>query len=99
MGQREYIEAIGKTWDSDGFLGQLKIGVFDRALYNELYTALLKINIRDGEEIERELIQLLWFIPIFMYRLKEYVTDITPKDFDGLREDIEEQLARIFGYP
>ncbi len=99
MGQKEYIDAIGKSWDLDGFLGQLKVGVFNRALYNELYTSLLKINILDDEEIERELIQLLWFIPIFMCRLKEYIKDIPSKDYDGLCEDIEEQLARIFGYP
>ena len=99
MNQKDYIEAIGKSWDIDGFLGQLKEGVFDRGLYNELYKSLLMIDIKDDEEIQRGLIQVLWFVPIFMYRFKEYTQNISSREYDGLRENIEEQLARIFGYP
>lgn len=99
MQQQKYIEELDKAWSFDGFLGSIKDGRFDRALYQELYDSLLKIRIEDDEPIERELIQLLWFIPVFMYRFKEYFPEIPSKEYDALREGLEEQLARIFNYP
>ncbi|MDP9081235.1 MAG: hypothetical protein M3O71_27800 [Bacteroidota bacterium] len=99
MTQKENIELLNKSWEPGGFLDGIHEGIFDRQLFNELYQSLQAIQIDDHENIERELIKLLWFIPIFMHRFKEYVTGISSEEYDGLREDIEEQLARIFGYP
>lgn len=99
MKQRNYIESISQSWSFDGFLGNLREGIFNLDLYNKLYSALKEIQIEDDEPIEPNLIQVLWFIPIFMYRQKEYFPDIPANEYDILRENIEEELARIFKYP
>ncbi|SDF68359.1 hypothetical protein SAMN05216464_12439 [Mucilaginibacter pineti] len=99
MKQQEYIEALDKAWGFNGFLGTLRDGKFDKKLYDELYHTLKEIDIQDDEQIVRELIQLLWFIPIFMYRQKEYIPDVPSKEYDALRENLEEELARILIYP
>ena len=99
MSQKEYIEAIGEAWDYEGFLGCLREGVFDKSLYDKLYNSILSIKIDDEEDIDRELIQLLWFIPIFMYRFKHLFNQVPSAEYDDLREKLEDALALIFHYP
>jgi hypothetical protein len=99
MKQQKYIDSLDKAWGFEGFLGSLREGKFDKNLYDELYRSLKEIDIDVHEPIERELIQLLWFIPIFMYRQKEYFPNVPSKEYDALRENLEEELARILIYP
>jgi hypothetical protein len=99
MKEDEYIKELDHAWGFDGFLGKLREGEFDRKTYNDLHASLLKIDFEEHELINRELISLLWFIPICMYRQKEYFPGISSSEFDALREHLEEQLARIFRYP
>jgi len=99
MKQKEYIKLLDKAWGFDGFLGNLREGKFDKNLYDQLHRSLKEICIDEDEPMERELIQLLWFIPIFMYRQKEYFPNVPSEEFDEMRENLEEELARIFIYP
>lgn len=92
------INKIDESWGLDGFLGKLKEGIFDQDKYNELKAALSKLDFDNDQHIDRDIIRILWFIPIFMYRFKEHVADCPP-NYDAMREDIEECLANIFGYP
>jgi len=95
---KQQIEEISNSWDT-GFLNQLREGAFSRELYNRLYSAIMQLDIQEHEQIDRELIRLLWFIPIFMYRMKEYFPDIPSKECDALREQLENAIERVFGYP
>jgi|GEM_PF-2533702 len=97
--RRLYLKEIEESWGEGGFLASLRKGVFNRALYNNLYSAILKLNYEEYETIERETIRCLWFIPVCMYRQKEYIDSISSDLYDELREQIEEAIAGIFGYP
>ncbi|RVU01316.1 hypothetical protein EOD41_04955 [Mucilaginibacter limnophilus] len=94
-----YIKVIDESWGENGFLGKLRDGVFDRNLFNELYASILKLHYKEGEIIPRNVIGILWFIPTFMYRQKEYLNDTDKNAFDEMREHIEDAIAGILGYP
>ena len=96
---KDQIEIISNSWDEDGFLGKLREGNFNKEKFNELYAALRNIHFDETEEIDREIIRLIWFIPIFMNRLKRNFPHIPSEEYDSFTGRIEDALGVIIGYP
>lgn len=90
---------VEESWDENGFLGQLRSGLFNRNAYNTLCNELLKLQRVDFDVFEKEFIRVVWFIPIFMGRQRMYIKDIPLDEYDNLRENLEELIAGILGYP
>ncbi len=90
---------IKDSWGEDGFLGKLREGIFDKDSYNILCEALERLQPVNYNYFERDFVSVVWFIPIFMNRQKEYISNFSSEEYDKLRENIEELIAGIFGYP
>jgi hypothetical protein len=71
---------IESSWGENGFLGKLRDGIFDREAYNELYNALLKLRPFEYNYFDKEFIRIVWFIPIYVGRQKEYIRSISSKE-------------------
>lgn len=90
---------IKDSWGEEGFLGKLREGFFDKTSYNTLCETFLKLQSKDFDVFDKEFVSVVWFIPIFMGRQKEYINDISSVEYERLKENIEELIAGIFGYP
>jgi hypothetical protein len=96
---KEQLEIISNSWGEDGFLGKLREGIFNKEQFNELYAALRSLKFDEEEVIDRETIRLIWFIPIYMNRLKRYFPHIPSQEYDDMTGKIEDALGVIIGYP
>ena len=93
---KDQIEIVSNSWGEDGFLGKLHDGNFNKEKFNELYAALRNIHFDENEDIDRETVRLIWFIPIYMNRLKgQFPSD----EYDIMTERIVDALGVIIGYP
>ncbi|MFT3705012.1 MAG: hypothetical protein QM802_21780 [Agriterribacter sp.] len=92
-------EIVNDSWDENGFLGKLQDGIFDRTAYNILRDALLRLKTIDYDYFEKEFVAVIWFIPTFMRRKQEYIQDISSKELNSLKEELEGLIADILGYP
>lgn len=90
---------VSNSWDENGFLGKLKDGIFDRTAYNTLRDALLRLKTIEYDYFEKDFVANVWFIPTFMGRQQEYIEDISSNQFNILKEELEELIADILGYP
>lgn len=62
----ELIERIDLEYDrADGFLGRLRSGVHDPVGAARLLGVLRSLELDEGP-VDRRLVQLLWYMPIFM---------------------------------
>jgi len=93
------IKIIEESWDEEGFFYKLRYRIFDRELFNRVCTAISKLSFSETDIIERDLIRLLWFIPVFMTRQRDYVENIDQKEYDSLCEKIIDIIAGVLGYP
>jgi hypothetical protein len=67
MSHIELVAALEKEWNQpDGFFGKLRIGVFDQAGLNRVEALLKGVDLPDSTEIDRRLVSLTWYIPLFI---------------------------------
>ena len=65
------IDKLDQEYDREvGFLGQLRMGLFDEAGEKRLLDLLASMDLGNGP-VDRRLVQLLWFMPIFIQWQKE----------------------------
>jgi hypothetical protein len=65
MDCEEITEKIGREWDKpDGFLGKLRDGYFDPKGLDRLVTLLR--SIKPEEKLDRRLVSVIWYIPLFV---------------------------------
>ena len=98
----ELIDALEMEWSKDsGFLGLLRGGEFSDEGLERLLGLLNKINISEQETVNRRLVSLLWYIPIFMgwqrERLEENGMDVSK--LDVAITEITNRLEYVLGVP
>ena len=97
---KEQIQHLEFAWSFEGFLGQLRDGKFDPILYEEFITLLRSISFKGEDSILKEIVSLLWYIPLFMEWQCERVKDsISLKEYERKKTVIENELERILGTP
>ena len=96
-----YLAELEASWDPDtGFLGCLRDGIFDRALFGDFVTTLMRVRVAEEALLPARFVTLLWFIPLFMEWQTERVTaTCSPEEYSLARTRIEQQLERILGFP
>jgi hypothetical protein len=102
MDIQEIINGIESEWELEtGFLGQLRLGKFDPVGLERLLGILGEIQLNDEQLINRRLVSLLWYIPIFMSwqleRLQNQASEM--KQVDHSRNEILILLEKILGIP
>lgn len=76
MDTSSLVSALEYEWEDGGFLEQLRQGKFDQAGYERLLSTLTNLRLSDDEEyVHRRVVELLWFIPLFMSWQKERVEE------------------------
>ena len=96
------IAGLEREWDFDsGFFGGLRRGEFDTASLNRLIETLELIDLQDGVTVNRRVVSLLWYMPIFMgwqtERVQESGGDIV--GLDKAINRIQTLLEGILGIP
>jgi len=94
--------AIEAEWDDEtGFLGQVRNSKFDRQALARLLAALDAVQL-EGESVGRELVRVLWYMPLFLEWNKERtvrVSEATEREYDDAATEIMNRLERLLGVP
>lgn len=96
------IADIEIEWEKpSGFLGGLRLGIYTQDGFERLLSLLNSINLEGQSQIDRRLVSLIWYIPIFMSWQRERVNEQggNVSDFDTAINLIQECLERILGIP
>jgi hypothetical protein len=96
------IERIKKEWDiEDGFLGAVRYRNYYPDRLDRLVNVLKETAIQDEIYVERELVRLLWFIPLFLEWQKPSFQNAgqDPIILDTAINSVLEELYRILGVP
>jgi len=84
-----------------GFLGRIRGGNFDAELLDRLVRVLEGIDAHPDTEMNRRLVSLLWYMPLFMHwngeRIQSAGGDLI--EFDKAANRIESAVERILGVP
>lgn len=102
MNLETVIERIRKEWDiEDGFLGAVRYRNYDPDRLERLINVLKETTVQDEICIERELVRLLWFIPLFLEWQKPSFRESgkDPLVLDSAINRVLEELYRILGVP
>jgi len=98
----EIIEHLEREWDFEsGFFGRLRRGHFDPACYDRLIRALDRIETPQTVALNRRMVSLLWYMPIFMHWQQERVqsngADLIA--FERAINHVQGSIERILGVP
>lgn len=67
MDTQTAIDRLNREWEpEDGFLGKVRYQNFDPEGLERLIQTLESIDVQDQSHLDRRLVSLLWFIPIFL---------------------------------
>ena len=98
---KDILQKLEDSWDHDyGFFGKLHQGFFDEKLYQEFLESLKLISFEQESVISKNVIRLLWYIPLFMEWQKERINSvISLQEYSIKKTQIENELERILGTP
>ena len=102
MDNASVIANLEREWDFEsGFFGGLRRGQFDRASLNRLIRTLDLIDPQGDTVVNRRVVSLLWYMPIFMGwqidRVQEAGGDAA--EFDRAITQVQNSVERILGVP
>lgn len=89
------------SWSAeDGFLFLLRTGSFDPTKAVDLLEMLRKINLDDDTNIvDRRLVSLLWYLPLFLSWQRERVEARDAAALAEIETQVCNQVERILGVP
>jgi hypothetical protein len=98
----DLIAALEDEWDLDqDFLGKLRQGIFDPVGLERLIRLLEGIDFGDSPEVNRRLVSLLWFMPLFIEWQRERVHERggDPQALMHATGRVQDSIIRILGFP
>ena len=102
MDIQSLINRLEREWDLEqGFLGKLRMGILDVDDFSRLKETLESIDFKAETIVNRRIISLLWYIPLFMHWQRERFAD-DDKKLQFLDRAINEAtsiLENILGVP
>jgi hypothetical protein len=102
MNSEAIISELEKAWDFDnGFFGILRQGRFDTTALQRVVCVLDAISLRDEVLINRRVVSLLWYMPLFMGWQRECVQESggNVEDFDKASNLVQTSIERLLGVP
>lgn len=102
MNTQTAIEQLNREWEpQNGFLGKVRYRTFDPDGLDRLIQTLEAIDIEEGKSLDRRLVSLLWFMPIFLEWQKPSFEEagIDIKTLDSAINRIMPLLYKILGIP
>ena len=102
MTTQSLIDELDKEWDDEnGFFGRLRSGFFDQRSFEHVVQILQSVKGGDTECLDRRLVSLTWYIPLFMSWQRERVEeqDGNIKGLDVATNKATSLLEEILGVP
>jgi hypothetical protein len=76
MNQSETISRLELEWELPaGFFARLRAGDFDEKRAPEILGVISELGLGDDEGVQRRLVSLLWYLPLFLEWQKERVAE------------------------
>ena len=104
MQLQEVIEKLEKEWElKTGFFGLLRSGTFDQERANKVISLLQTLASQNNtsEVLDRRLVEVTWFIPVFMswqrWQVEQAGGDLG--EFDSTLDAVVSLLHQILGVP
>jgi hypothetical protein len=100
----DLISALEHEWDlGEGFLGKLRENTFDSAGLERLMRLLDGIDFGDAPEVNRRLVSLLWFMPLFMewQRERAHEHGVDPQALAHAIDRVQNAISseKVLGFP
>jgi hypothetical protein len=96
------INRLEREWDLEqGFLGRLRMGELDVDRFSRLKQVLESIDSKDDSLMNRRVISLLWYMPLFMsWQRDNFLNDEKKMQFlDRAVNEVTSALENILGIP
>jgi len=99
---KEVIRRIEAEWNIEsGFFGKLRRGVYDPPGYARVKEILAGIDLGKSLVVDRRLVSLLWYLPLFMLWQHERVSEKgeSISELRSATDAVEAEIERILGVP
>jgi hypothetical protein len=94
------VDRIDRQYDlEDGFLGKLRSGSFDAGKAAELLDTLRELDLGDATVVDRRLVSLLWYMPLFIEWQGRRLPDDDQAKLNEVLNFVTTELQRILGVP
>lgn len=104
MIEERIIKLLDNAWEmEEGFFYEIRNRNFDLKKGNGLHSLLQKIDLEKAKTIDKKLVRLLWYIPIYLdYQkdtLKPVLSDEKYTEYVRCANRIQGEVERILGCP
>jgi hypothetical protein len=97
---KDIITELEHEYDQEeGFLGLLRGGHFDSIALDRFLRLLRSIDVPAGSSIDRRLVALLWYVPLFMQWQRRRLDAAEQQALEEAINKVTSQLERILGVP
>jgi len=94
------IRRIDKHYELEsGFLGRLRSGAFDAIEAADLLAALRELDLGDEVDVNRRLVSLLWYMPLFIEWQERRVPESNQLALRTVLNEVTTELERVLGVP
>jgi hypothetical protein len=95
-----WVSDLEAEYDQEyGFLGLLRGGHFDTRARDRFLSLLESIDVSDSVRLERRLVSLLWYLPLFLQWQERRLDDKERMAVHEVINRVTSQLERILGVP
>lgn len=97
---KQLISDLEAEYDQDeGFLGLLRTGHFDSLARDRFLRLLQSIDLGTGGSIDRRVVALLWYVPLFMQWQERRLDADERVALQAAANRVTSELERILGVP
>lgn len=100
MDKNQILDVLERAWDYEtGFFYKIRTGDLDIEQGNQILLALKALDFSNDQYIEKDLVSLLWFMPLSMEWRKDHFSGIILDKYLEIQNEITNQLERLLCYP
>lgn len=101
MNIQEVIERMEREWDVDGFLGNVRTGIFSISDADQFLAFLRSIEIEEDALVPKRIVSLFWMLPSFLEWQKQRVREAGGRgeDYDRFATEVQNTLEKVLGVP
>ena len=102
MSQQEVIRTLESEWEPEhGFFWQIRQGAFSEAEFQRVFAKLSSIASFEDELIERRLVSLLWYMPLFMHWQRDRISEQggNAEAYTRAIAAVTNEVERLLGVP
>jgi len=97
---KKLITELEREYDQDeGFLGLLRNGHFNSSARDRFVRLLQSIDIGTGGSVDRRVVALLWYVPLFMQWQERRLDADEREALQSAANRVTSELERILGVP